>query len=44
MFDQLTEELLDLTATVKGRPASAYAMVLSCCSCCCCCGSRTDDE
>ena len=44
MFEQLTEELLDLTVTVKGRQAAAYAMVLSCCSCCCCCGSRTEDE
>jgi len=43
MFDLLTDELLDLTVTPKGRRAAAYALLLSCCSCCSCCGSRTDD-
>lgn len=44
MFDQLNAELLDLTLSVKGRRATAYAFLLSCCSCSCCCGSRTDDD
>jgi len=43
MFDLLTDDLLDLTVTPKGRRAAAYALLLSCCSCCSCCGSRTDD-
>ncbi len=41
MFDKLTSELLDLTASVKGRPRDAlYAMVQYCSSCCCSCGSH----
>jgi hypothetical protein len=36
MFDALTSELLDLTASVKGEAAAPFAMVISCCSCCCC--------
>ena len=42
-LDQLSAELLDLTVSVKGRRAAAYAFLISCCSCCSCCGSRTDD-
>jgi hypothetical protein len=45
MFDQLTTELLDLTATSKGRRRSMFAMLLAgCSSCCCCCGTRTGDN
>ena len=32
MFDKLTNELLDLTATVQGRPAGAFALLVICCS------------
>ena len=44
MLNALTGELLDLTATVKGRRKALFAMVQSSCSCCCCCGSRGGDE
>lgn len=44
MFEQLTGELLDLRATVQGRPASRFAMLLSCCSTCCSCGARTGGD
>jgi hypothetical protein len=37
MFGRLTEELLDLRASVKGSHAAAFAMVQTCCSSCCCC-------
>jgi hypothetical protein len=37
MFRELTDELLDLQASVRGIAAPAYAMVQTCCSCCCCC-------
>ena len=48
MFEELTEELLDLSATVRGHGAAVYALVDDntcggcglCCSvvlCCCCC-------
>jgi hypothetical protein len=40
MLDHLTEELLELTVEVKGRKASAFAMLVSCCSSSCCCSSR----
>ena len=36
MFQELTEELLDLTATTRGGLASYFAAVIECCSCCCC--------
>ncbi|HWB23278.1 MAG TPA: hypothetical protein VG652_10360 [Gaiellaceae bacterium] len=36
MFQELTNELLDLTATVKGEAASHFAMVIDCCSCSSC--------
>jgi hypothetical protein len=31
MFQELTNELLDLTATVKGEAASHFAMLIDCC-------------
>ena len=37
MFLELTEELLDLSVTVQGRQAGAFAMVLACCCSSCCC-------
>jgi hypothetical protein len=37
MFETLTSDLLDLSVAVKGRKASAFAMLVVCCSCCCCC-------
>jgi hypothetical protein len=37
VFLQLTEELLDLTVSVKGRQAGAFAMVIACCCSSCCC-------
>jgi hypothetical protein len=37
MFLQLTEELLDLSVSVKGRTTGAFAMVIACCSSSCCC-------
>lgn len=43
MFDQLTSELLDLTASVQGHPVTRYAMLCICSSCCCSCGTRTED-
>jgi len=36
MFDELTNELLDLTATVRGGGRELFAAVISCCSCSCC--------
>jgi hypothetical protein len=38
MFNELTKELLDLTAEVQGESKSLYAMVVNncCCSCCHC--------
>ena len=36
MFERLTSELLELAASVQGRGAQAYALVLDCCSCSCC--------
>lgn len=39
MFEHLTDELLDLSVAVKGRKASAFAMLVTCCSCCCCCSN-----
>jgi hypothetical protein len=44
MFDILTGELLDLTASVKGKRHALYAYVTACSSCCTSCGRRTDDE
>jgi len=44
MFDELTRDLLDLTASVKGEEPSRFAMVLSCCSCCCCVLSGKNDD
>ena len=36
MFQELTRELLDLTAEAKGEAPSLFAMVIDCCSSCCC--------
>jgi hypothetical protein len=36
MFDELTSELLDLTASVRGGQLGLFAAVIDCCSCCCC--------
>jgi len=42
VFDGLTCDLLDLTASVKGGRAARFAMLASCCSCCCSCGARSN--
>ena len=44
MFLQLTEELLDLSVSVKGRQAGAFAMVIACCSSSCCCFSAGGED
>lgn len=36
MFIELTNELLDLTATERGESAGLFAALIDCCSCCCC--------
>jgi len=36
MFKELTRDLLDLTAEVKGDTRSLFAMVIDCCSCSSC--------
>jgi hypothetical protein len=36
MFDNLTRELLDLSADVRGARSAAFALVFDCCSCTCC--------
>jgi hypothetical protein len=36
MFDKLTDELLDLTAMVRGEGGEHFAAVIDCCSCCSC--------
>ena len=36
MFQELTRDLLDLTAEVKGDSKSLFAMVIDCCSSCSC--------
>jgi len=42
MFDELTEELLDLEVSVRGYGGAVYARDEDggggFCSCCCCCG------
>ncbi len=35
MLEALTQDLLDLRASVRGESAGLFAMVLDCCSCCC---------
>ncbi len=40
MFDILTSELLDLTASIQGRPTGRFAFLLTCCSSCCSCGEH----
>jgi len=37
MFDQLTRELLDLAAEVRGDRSRAFALIIDCCSCTCSC-------
>ena len=37
MFEQLTQELLDLTVTEKGYRNALYAAKWDCCACCSCC-------
>ena len=37
MFKELTKELLELTAEVRGESGSLFAAVIDCC-CCSCCG------
>jgi hypothetical protein len=37
MFKELTQELLDLNAEVKGETGSLFAAVIDCC-CCSSCG------
>jgi hypothetical protein len=34
MFRELTHDLLDLRAEVRGPAASFFAMVVDCCCCC----------
>lgn len=36
MFDKLTQDLLDLTAQVRGERALPFALLIDCCSCSCC--------
>jgi hypothetical protein len=36
MFRELTRELLDLTADVRGESRSLFAFVIDCCSCSSC--------
>ena len=36
MFNELTKDLLDLRADVKGDVTKLFAMVIDCCSCSCC--------
>ena len=38
MFEELTNQLLDLRATTLGDRRELSAMVLDCCCCCCCYG------
>jgi hypothetical protein len=44
VFLQLTEEMLDLAVSVKGRYAGAFAMVLTCCSSSSCCMRGGGDD
>ena len=37
MFELLTEELLDLTATQRGLRLAFFARNTDCCCCTCCC-------
>jgi hypothetical protein len=37
MFDRLTNDLLDLTASVQGERRGLFAAVIDCCSCSSCC-------
>ena len=35
MFTELTSELVDLTASVRGGRLELFAALIDCCSCCC---------
>jgi len=37
MFDELTEELLDLQATTHGEGRQLFALAQTCCCCSSCC-------
>ena len=37
MFTELTDELLELTATTRGIGRATFAVNVDCCSCTCCC-------
>lgn len=37
MFAELTEDLLELTATERGINRAFFASKIDCCSCTCCC-------
>jgi hypothetical protein len=43
MFEELTQQLLDLRASTLGSAPTAFAMVISCCSCCCCLGQGSGE-
>jgi hypothetical protein len=36
MFENLTAELLELTAEAKTARRAGFANVIACCCCCCC--------
>jgi hypothetical protein len=44
MIEQLTSELLDLTATVQGTPGGRFAMLAVCCCSSCCCGGVGSED
>jgi hypothetical protein len=44
MFEELTQQLLDLRASMRGPVPAAFAMVISCCSCCCCAGQGSGEQ
>lgn len=43
MLGELTAELLDLRASLRGVSAPAFAMVQVCCCCCCCIGQGSGE-
>jgi hypothetical protein len=36
VFDELTNDLLDLTAQPRGIRSATFALTIDCCSCSCC--------
>jgi hypothetical protein len=44
MIEQLTSELLDLTATVQGTSGGRFAMLAICCCSSCCCGGVGSED